>query len=94
MSIKIGKMRTRTHCKVVREIASKLPYIQAKRTIKKGIKSEFVRSLTSVLVLWERKVAAEPVFRGGVGSEFNSGFKIYHIYSGTHPAVAFHGSWN
>ena len=82
-----------THCKEIHEIVSKLPYVQAKRTIKKGITSKFVRSLTSVLICWERKAVAEPFFWGSVGSEFNGSFKIYHIDSGAHPAAAFHGSW-
>jgi hypothetical protein len=81
-----------THCKEIHEIVSKLPYVQAKRTIKKGITSKFVGSLTSVLICWERKAVAEPVFWRSVGSEFNGSFKIYHIDSGAHPAAAFRGS--
>ena len=93
LSIKIGNMRIGTHCKMVHEVVSKLPYVQAKGAIEKRITSKLVRSLTSVLVCWDRKGVAEPVFRGSIGSEFNGSFKIYHIDSRTHPAAAFHGSW-
>jgi hypothetical protein len=93
LSIKTGKMRTGTHGKMVHELVSKLPYVQAKGAIKKGISSKFVRSVTSVLICWDRKIVAEPVFRDSVRSKFNGSFKIYHIDSGTHPATAFHGSW-
>ena len=92
-SIKRGKTRTKTHRKVVHKVVSKLPHVQAKRTIKKSITSKFFKSVTSVLICWDRKVRTEPVCRGSVGREFNSGFKIYHIDSGTHPAASFHGPW-
>jgi len=92
-STKTGITRTGAHWKVFHKVVSKLPYIQAKRTIKKGITSKFFRSVTLVLICWDRKVFAEPVFRRSVGGEFNSSFQIYHIDSGTHPAAAFHGSW-
>lgn len=75
---------------MVHEFISKLPYVQVKRVIKKGISSKFVRS---VLICWDRKIVAEPVFRESVGSELNGSFKIYRIDSGTHPATAFHRSW-
>lgn len=78
---------------MVHELISKLPYVQVKRAIKKGISSKFVRSVTSVLICWDRKIVAEPVFRESVGSELNGSFKIYRIDSGTHPAMAFHRSW-
>ena len=66
-------------------------YVQVKRSIKKSIRSKFIRPLTLVLIFWERKVIAEPFFWGSVGDEFNSSFKIYH--TGMHPAAAFHRSW-
>ena len=91
LSVKTRKMRPETHWKEIYEIISKLPYVQVKRSIKKSIRSKFIRPLTLVLIFWERKVIAEPFFWGSVGDEFNSSFKIYHI--GTHPAAAFHRSW-
>ena len=78
---------------MVHELVSKLPYVQVKRAIKKGISTKFIRFVTSVLIRWDRKIVAEPVFRESVGNKFNSSFKIYHIDSATHPATAFHRSW-
>src|SRR6266568_3211244 len=88
----IRKAGSRTHAEAIHKVISKLPYVQAKWTIKQGFMGKFIRPLTSVFMRRNRKFAREPVCRKSVRREFDGSFKIDQVDSGAHPGAACHRS--